>query len=41
MLPARYHIEVVKDCLYFNKNLVTASYVKEIKILVIQLKIKG
>ncbi len=27
MLPARYHIEVAKDCLYFNKNLVTASYV--------------
>jgi saccharopine dehydrogenase (NAD+, L-glutamate forming) len=27
MLPARFHIEAAKDCLHFNKNLVTASYV--------------
>ncbi|MBQ4819743.1 saccharopine dehydrogenase C-terminal domain-containing protein [Aquimarina sp. MMG016] len=27
MLPARYHIEVAKDCLKFGKNMVTASYV--------------
>ena len=34
MLPARFHIEVAKDCLAFNKNLVTASYVsKEMEAL--------
>ncbi|SHJ32145.1 saccharopine dehydrogenase family protein [Aquimarina spongiae] len=27
MLPARFHIEVAKDCLKFGKNIVTASYV--------------
>ncbi len=27
MLPARYHIEVAKDCITYGKNLVTASYV--------------
>ena len=27
MLPARFHIEVAKDCLKFGKNMVTASYV--------------
>lgn len=27
MLPARFHIEVAKDCLKFGKNLVTPSYV--------------
>jgi len=27
MLPARMHIEVAKDCVRLNKNLVTASYV--------------
>ncbi len=27
MLPARYHIEVAKDCIAYNKNMVTASYV--------------
>lgn len=26
MLPAHLHIEVAKDCLYYKKNLVTASY---------------
>ena len=29
MLPARFHIEVARDCLKFGKNLVTASYVSE------------
>ncbi len=29
MLPARYHIDVAKDCLEFGKHMVTASYVSE------------
>jgi saccharopine dehydrogenase-like NADP-dependent oxidoreductase len=29
MLPARFHIEVAKDCIRFKKHLVTASYVSE------------
>lgn len=29
MLPARYHIEVAKDCLEFGKNMVTASYISD------------
>jgi saccharopine dehydrogenase (NAD+, L-glutamate forming) len=29
MLPARYHIEVAKDCVTYGKNMVTASYVSE------------
>jgi saccharopine dehydrogenase (NAD+, L-glutamate forming) len=29
MLPARFHIEVAKDCVKFNKNMVTASYVSD------------
>lgn len=29
MLPARFHVEVAKDCLAFGKNMVTASYVSE------------
>lgn len=34
MLPARFHIEVAKDCVYFGKSLVTASYIsKELKAL--------
>jgi len=34
MLPARFHIEVAKDCLEFGKNLITASYVsKEMQAL--------
>lgn len=41
MLPARFHIEVAKDCLAFNKNLVTASYVsKEMEALNEQVKAK-
>lgn len=34
MLPARFHLEVAKDCVNFAKNMVTASYVsKELKAL--------
>lgn len=29
MLPARFHIEVAKDCLRFGKNMVTASYISD------------
>ena len=29
MLPARFHVEVAKDCLRFEKNMVTASYVSD------------
>lgn len=29
MLPAHLHIEVAKDCLHFNKHLVTASYISD------------
>ena len=29
MLPARFHIEVAKDCLQYGKNMVTASYVSD------------
>ena len=27
MLPARFHIDVAKDCILFGKNMVTASYI--------------
>ncbi|QTD38953.1 saccharopine dehydrogenase NADP-binding domain-containing protein [Polaribacter batillariae] len=41
MLPARFHIEVAKDCLKFSKNMVTASYVSnEMKALDTQVKEK-
>ena len=34
MLPARFHIEVAKDCVTYGKSLVTASYIsKELKAL--------
>ena len=34
MLPARFHLEVAKDCITYKKNLVTASYIsKEMKAL--------
>ena len=34
MLPARFHIEVAKDCITYKKHMVTASYVsKEIEAL--------
>lgn len=29
MLPARFHIEVAKDCLKFKKHMVTASYISD------------
>ena len=29
MLPARFHIQVAKDCITFKKHLVTASYISE------------
>ncbi|MBB4119411.1 saccharopine dehydrogenase (NAD+, L-glutamate forming) [Mesonia hippocampi] len=29
MLPARFHVEVAKDCVHFSKNMVTASYVSD------------
>ena len=29
MLPARYHIEVAKDCILFKKHMVTASYISD------------
>ncbi|MBJ7880084.1 saccharopine dehydrogenase family protein [Gelidibacter salicanalis] len=42
MLPARYHIEVAKDCLTYGKNMVTASYVsKEMEDLDMVAKNKG
>ena len=42
MLPARFHIEVAKDCIAFEKHLVTASYVSdEIKALDAEAKAKG
>ena len=42
MLPARFHLEIAKDCLEFGKNLVTASYIsKELKGLDEEVKSKG
>lgn len=42
MLPARFHIEVAKDCLKFAKNMVTASYVsEEMQALDDEVKAKG
>lgn len=42
MLPARFHIEVAKDCVKFDKNMVTASYISdEMKALDSQVKEKG
>ena len=42
MLPARFHMEVAKDCVTFGKNMVTASYVsKEMQELDEQVKAKG
>ena len=29
MLPARFHMEIAKDCLAFGKSLVTASYISK------------
>lgn len=42
MLPARFHIEVARDCLKFEKNMVTASYISdEMKELDEAVKKKG
>ena len=42
MLPARFHIEVAKDCLAFGKHMVTASYVSdEMKALDAEAKAKN
>jgi len=42
MLPARFHIEVAKDCLALGKNMVTASYVsEEMQALDQEVKAKG
>ncbi len=42
MLPARFHIEVAKDCIAYEKNMVTASYVsKEMQELDEAAKDKG
>ena len=42
MLPARFHIEVAKDCITFKKHMVTASYIsEEMKALDNQAKEKG
>lgn len=42
MLPARFHIEVAKDCIKFGKHMVTASYVsKEMEALDKEAKAKG
>ena len=42
MLPARFHIEVAKDCIKYNKNMITASYVsKEMQELDSVAKEKG
>lgn len=41
MLPARFHIEVAKDCIHYKKHLVTASYIsKEMQALDIEAKEK-
>ncbi|OEK09897.1 saccharopine dehydrogenase [Flavivirga aquatica] len=42
MLPARFHIEVAKDCILYNKHMVTASYVSpEMQALNEDAKAKG
>ena len=42
MLPARFHMEVAKDCVKFGKHMVTASYIsKEMKALDVEAKEKG
>ncbi|WP_046743043.1 saccharopine dehydrogenase family protein [Kordia zhangzhouensis] len=42
MLPARFHIEVAKDCVHFGKNMVTASYISpEMQALDKAVKEKG
>ena len=29
MLPARFHLEIAKDCIHYEKHMVTASYISE------------
>ena len=42
MLPARFHLDVAKDCITFNKHMVTASYISdEMKALDAEAKKKG
>ncbi len=42
MLPARFHIEVAKDCVTYNKSMVTASYISnEMRTLDESVKSKG
>lgn len=42
MLPARFHVEVAKDCLKYGKHMVTASYIsKEMQALDAGAKEKG
>lgn len=42
MLPARFHIEVAKDCISYHKHMITASYVsKEMQALDKNAKAKG
>ncbi len=42
MLPARFHIEVAKDCVTYKKHMVTASYIsKEMKALDKDVKKQG
>ncbi|PHS10479.1 MAG: saccharopine dehydrogenase [Kordia sp.] len=42
MLPARYHIEVAKDCITYGKHMVTASYISdEMQALDTEAKEKG
>ena len=42
MLPARFHLQVAKDCISFEKHMVTASYISdEMKELDAQAKKKG
>lgn len=42
MLPPRYHIEIAKDCISYNKNMTTASYItKEMEDLDKSVRTKG
>jgi saccharopine dehydrogenase-like NADP-dependent oxidoreductase len=42
MLPARFHLEIAKDCLDLGKSLVTASYIsKELMAMDVEVKEKG
>lgn len=42
MLPARYHIDIAKDCITYNKNMTTASYIsKEMEDLDRSVRAKG